>query len=399
MKRKLIQLANDRTAALDAAKAALDAGNQAEYTSQMEKVANLNTEIDQVKNFLQEQERRILEDAPTGAEARDIAEDRGVKLMNGDPVTFSSAEIRRAFNSLTIGGTLVQPTGADSEIHGDGGAISSILDMVYVEDLTGLGSFEVPYLITELGAVAGKIDANSGVARTPGADPTFGVSQLKPYEATVTAFVDRNIAKLSPARYYEKVQSQALRALRKKVVGLIVNGDSEATHVFQGIKNAANKEGAAIVQAETYSAIGVNTLDSIYFAYGADTELGGTTALFLTKAELKAIGALRGTNEKGRLFKITPSGNGNTGVIADGGLVVPYVLVSDLDDGAMIYGNPLTFMLGLFGGYEIRIDESVKSIERMHTILGDVAVGGNIIEHHGLEYITKHSGSGEASLG
>lgn len=399
MKRKLIQLANDRTAALAAAEAALNAGAKAEYASQMEKVTNLNTEIDRVKNFLQEQECRILEDIPTGAEARDMAEDRGAKLMNGDSVTFSSVEIRWALNSLTIGGTLVQPTGADSEIHGEGGAISSILDMVQVEDLTGLGSYEVPYLITELGAVAGKIDTNSGGARTGSTDPTFGISQLKPYEATVTAFVDRNIAKLSPARYYEKVQSQALRALRKKVVGLIVNGDTESTHVFQGIKNAANKAGTAIVQAETYSSIGVNTLDSIYFSYGADTELGGSTVLFLTKAELKAIGALRGTNEKGRLFKITPSGNGNTGVIADGGLVVPYVLVSDLDADAMIYGNPLTFLLGLFGGYEIRIDESVKSIERMHTILGDVAVGGNIIEHHGLEYITKLSGSGTPTLG
>jgi len=389
MKRKLIQLANDRTAALDAAKAAFEAGNQAEYDSQMEKVTNLNDEIQKVQNFLHEQERQVLENVPTGAEARDMAEERGSQLMRGEAVSFSPVEVRRALNSVTIGGTLVQPTGADSEIHGEGAAISSILDMVSVEDLTGLGQYEVPYLITELGAQVGKIDTNSGVARTGSTDPTFGIAQIKPYEATVTAYVDRNIAKLTPARYYEKVQAQALRALRKKVVGLIVNGDSENTHVFQGIKNATNKAGTAIVQAETYTAIDVNTLDNIYFAYGADTELGGTTTLFLTKAELKAIGALRGTNEKGRLFKITPSGNGNTGVIADGGLVVPYVLVSDLAADAMIYGNPLTFLLGLFGGYEIRIDESVKSIERMHTILGDVAVGGNIIEHHGLEYITK----------
>jgi len=45
MKRKLIALATDRTAALNAAQAALEAGNQTEYQSQMEKVANMNAEI------------------------------------------------------------------------------------------------------------------------------------------------------------------------------------------------------------------------------------------------------------------------------------------------------------------------------------------------------------------
>jgi hypothetical protein len=44
------------------------------------------------------------------------------------------------------------------------------------------------------------------------------------------------------------------------------------------------------------------------------------------------------------------------------------------------------YLLGLFGGYEIRIDESVKAIERMHTILGDVSIGGNVIEHEGFVY-------------
>ena len=40
------------------------------------------------------------------------------------------------------------------------------------------------------------------------------------------------------------------------------------------------------------------------------------------------------------------------------------------------------------GIYEIRIDESVKAIERMHTILGDVALGGNVIEHEGFVYFS-----------
>ena len=130
----------------------------------------------------------------------------------------------------------------------------------------------------------------------------------------------------------------------------------------------------------------MNTLDDLYFAYGADTELAGEAVLQLTKADLKAFGQLRGTNEKGRLFTITPQGNGNRGIIADGGVQIPYVLVPDLSSGDLIYGNPLHYMLGLFGDYEIRVDESVKAVERMHTILGDVAIGGNVVEHRGFVY-------------
>ena len=40
-------------------------------------------------------------------------------------------------------------------------------------------------------------------------------------------------------------------------------------------------------------------------------------------------------------------------------------------------------MLGLFGGYSVRIDESYKAGERLITVLGDVQAGGNLIRHNG----------------
>lgn len=384
MKRKLIQLANDRTAALDAAKAAFEAGNQAEYDSQMEKVTNLNGEIEKVKDFLKEQERHVLENPPTGAEARDMAEERGAILLRGDSVNFGSTEIlRELINSVTITGTLVQPNGAGSEIRGGDGAISSLLDQVTVEDLTGLASYGQPYVISEFDATPADIVAKSGQARTDSADPTFGIAEIKPIELTTTSYVDRNISKLSPANYYEKVRGMAIRALRRKAVGLIVNGDGAASPVMFGIKNAKNKAGAAICATKNLTAIDVNTLDELYFDYGADSEVGGVAGLLLCKKDLKKIGQLRGTNEKGRLFKIVPTGNGNTGMISDGGLNIPYTLVPDLSELDLIYGNLRNYMLGLFGGYEVRIDDSVKAVERMHTILGDAAIGGNVVEHQG----------------
>lgn len=390
MKRKLIALANDRTAALNAAEAAYKAGNQAEYNSQMEKVANLDKEIETVKNFLQAQERQILESTPSAAETRDMAEERGNLLMQHKDVRLPENEVLRCLrNSVTITGALVQPTGAGSEIHGGNAPISSILDMVRVEDYTGLSGWEEAYLITESGAEVNDPVAKSGQARGNTASPTFGVAQIVPMEVSVTDFVDKSISDLSPARYYEKVLSLALRALRREAVKIIVNGAVDGTKTIYGIKTAKNKAGAAITKAGTYTAIDENTLDELYFAYGSDSELAGGAVLQLTKADLKAIGRLRGTNEKRRLFTITPGGNGNTGVIADGGVQLPYVLVPGLSAGDLIYGAPMNYILGLFGDYSIRVDESVKSIERMHTILGDVKLGGNVVEHEGFVYYSK----------
>ena len=387
MKKRLIALAAERTTALNAATAAREAKNETEFSAQMEKVYNLNAEIEKVQSLIAEQERQILTAQPSAAEVRDMAAERGVQLMNRQSVKISNVEIRRALrNAVTITGQIVQPTGAGSEIHGGDSAIASILDLVRVEDMSGLSGWEEPYVITEGKAVTADPVAKSGTARAASTDPTFGIAQIIPMEITTTSYVDRNIGTLSPARYFEKVQALALRALRRDAVKMIVNGAVDGTKTSYGIKTAKNKANNNITKIDTYTAIDENTLDDLYFDYGADSELGGEAVLQLTKADLKAIGQLRGTNEKQRLFTITPQGNGNRGVIADGGVQIPYVLVPQLTAGDLIYGNPMHYLLGLFGDYEIRVDESVKSIERMHTILGDAMIGGNVVEHEGFVY-------------
>ena len=106
--------------------------------------------------------------------------------------------------------------------------------------------------------------------------------------------------------------------------------------------------------------------------------------MLLTKSNLKLLGQLRGTNEKRRLFTITPdAGNANTGVIVDGGVVIPYALIDDVGASSLLYGDLMNFEVGLFGEYSIRVDESVKAVDRMVAILGDAFVGGNLIRHKG----------------
>lgn len=385
MRRKLNDLMNQRTAQLTAAETALNAGNQEEYNSAMEKVRNLNGEIQRINDLIAEQEREVANRPPSHAEQLDMAEDRGAALMRGEAVTFSAADVRRGLvNQTTIAtGTLVEPTGVGSAIHdGHHGVVASIVDQVHVVDLTGMGSFLEPYVKEEIDAQGGDSKTLAGTARAA-TDPTFGIAELKPYEVNTTSFVDRNIARLSPAAYYAKVQEMAMRALRRKVGGLIVNGDGTESPTFYGIKNAKNKAGENIFAGEELgAAIAADTMDKLYFAYGSEEAVGANARVLLTKASLKGIGALRGANEKRRLFEILPE-TPNTGVIRDGGVVIPYTLVPDVGDTNLLYGDPMNFELGLFGEFTVRVDESVKAVERMTAILGDVFVGGNLIADKG----------------
>lgn len=403
LRRDLNDQINQRTARLEAAEAALSAGNQTDYASAMEDVTNLNGSIQNIQNLLVEQDRKILTaPATSAAEQRDMAEARGASLMRGDAITFSTDEVRRAvMNQVTLATTtLVEPTGAGSNIRDPlGNVVSSIVDQVYVQDLTGMGAFLEPYVITETVAEGGKVKTRAGTARAASTDPTFGVAKISPYELNVTQYVDRNISRLSPAAYYEKIYNMAMRAMRRKLAGLIVNGDGQATPDMFGIKTAKNVAGSLIYGSVNVEAVDESLLDTLFFAYGSDEAIGQNARLYLNKADLKAIGMVRNANKE-RVFKIRPEGgNPNMGTIEDGGTVIPYTIVSDLTalsastKGAsaiqtMVYGDPANYELGLFGDFTVRVDESIKGVERMVTILGDAMVGGNLIVDKGFVVAT-----------
>lgn len=385
MRRKLIDLCNTRSKELEKAEAAINANDQETYSACMVKIKNMNTEIENIQALIREQDRKVTEAPANPAEQRDMAEERGAILMRGDDVVISAADVRRFLNSTTVAtGTIVQPTGAGSMIHDPvGNQVSSIIDQVTVQDLTGMGAYQEPYVKTEMEAQSGKVDTVAGTARTE-SDPTFGVAELRPREVSVTSFVDRNISRLSPADYYAKVMAMAMRAMRRVVAKMIITGDGEGSPAMFGITNAKNKASENIFAEETITAIDATTLDQLYFAYGSDVAIGANARLLLTKKNLKAFGALRGTNEKRRLLDIVPDmANPNTGIIRDGGVVIPYTISSDVTDQKLLYGDPANYLLGLFGGYTIRVDESVKAVERMYAILGDVMVGGNLVVDKG----------------
>ncbi len=410
MRRKLTEKLQERTELLEKAEGLLQDGKREEYRAEMDKVKSMNGEIEEIKGLIQEQDRKFMEKAPDGAEERDKAAERGNLLMKGQEVKFSALEVSKALflpqsaveKSVTLAtGTLAQPTGAGTNIRDPlGNGVGAIIDQVYVQDLTGMSAFLEPYVISELDAKGAKVATAAGTARTASSDPTFGVAKIAPYELTTTSYVDRNIGRLTPANYYAKVFAMAIRALRRSTVKMIFNGDGQATNEMFGIKTAKNVAGNAIYATKEVSAVDADLLTNLMFAYGGDEMLGGSCRLYLNKADLLALGKLRGTNEKRRLFDIVPDvGNPNTGTIREGGTIVPYSIASDLTalTGAdatsaavqtMVYGDPMNYELGLFGDYTVRVDESVKAVERMYTILGDAMVGGNLIVDKGFVVAT-----------
>lgn len=364
------------------------------------KIGNINKDIDALKFSMAEQERKMDTYQPSAAEARDEAEERGAQLMRGEGITFTAAELRRGIrniarvdNSLTLATTtLVEPTGAGTNIRDPlGNNVSALIDQVYVQDLTGMASFHEPYVITEIDAKGDNVKTNAGKARTDSADATWGVAKIAPYELNVTSYVDRNISRLSPAAYFEKVYGMALRAMRRKTCEMIINGDGQSSPDMFGITNAKNVAGANIFASITSLPMDASALDELFFAYGSDTVLGLGARVILTKSQLKALGKLRNANFE-RVFKISPdAGNPNTGMIDDGGTKHPYTLVPG-DGTKIIYGDPMNYELGLFGGFTVRVDESIKGVERMLTILGDAMVGGNLIADKGMVVATLAEG-------
>ena len=400
MRRKYNDLLAKRAGMLTEAETLLKDGKREDYKSKMAEIGNINDEITEVKAFIDEQDRQFLERKDDPGEEKDKAAERGNTLMKGGSIALSAQEVRKglylASKSVTLATTtLVEPTGAGRNIRdGIGNMVSSIIDQVYVQDLTGMGSFLEPYVISELDAKGGKVSTNAGKARTASSDPTFGVAKISAYELNTTSYVDRNISRLSPADYYGKIYNMAMRAMRRKLAALIVNGDGQASPDMFGIKNAKNVAGTVIAASVDISAIDENLLDTLFFQYGSDEAIGQNARLLLNKADLAAIGKLR-NSDKQRVFKINPTaGNPNTGTIEDGGNIVPYTIVSDLTAlsastagsaaiQTMLYGDPANYELGLFGDYTVRVDDSVKAVERMVTILGDAMVGGNLIVDKG----------------
>ena len=383
---RLNDLKSQRASFLENAENQLNAGNTAEYKSLLAKAQELNPQIEDLDNLVKEYDRYDIVRAPKfGTDSKDMQE-MGKMLMAGERVGFATDLVKQALvkNAVTFSGELVAPTGGSSQVHdGFNAQVSGLIDQVRVETFDGLAAWEESYLKSIQTATHGNPEDVAGTTRAD-SSPEWRKAKLMAHEVQTTSFVDRNISKLSPVAYASRVQGYALRALRREVNNLIVNGDGAGSPEVFGMINAKNTQAENIfATAASVTAIDADALRSLVFGYGGDEELSASARLILNKVNLEKLGKIKiGADDNRPLFDISQTGN--TGTIKAGGLIVPYTIASAIGSNKLAYGDPMSYLLALFGSYTVRVDESVKSVERMIAILGDVLVGGNLVVDKGM---------------
>lgn len=383
---RLNDLKSQRATILENAEKELTAGNLNEHKSLMAKAQAMNPEIENLDALVKEYDRYDIVHAPKfGSDPKDMKA-MGEMLLAGERVGFASDLVKQALvtNAATVfSGELVTPTGGSSQLNdGFNAQVSGLIDQVRVETFDGLHAWEEGYLKSIQTATHGSPATVGGTTRAD-SSPEWRKAKLAAHEVQTTAFVDRNISKLSPVAYASKVQGYALTALRREVNNLIINGDGAGSPEIFGLINAKNTEAENIFDTSSVTAIDADTLRSLVFGYGGSEELTPNARLILDKVNLDVLGKIKiGADDNRPLFDISLTGN--SGTIKSGGLIVPYTIASAIGSKTLAYGDPMAYLLALFGPYTIRVDESRRIVERELTIAGDVLVGGNLTVDKGM---------------
>lgn len=335
---------------------------------------------------------KVVEPAKAPEVMEDEAESRARALLETGKATVSGSEARAA---LISGGTLVTPTGVDGINDSVGAKVSSIIDLIKVEDCVGMGSNKVAYADTDASA-AGTQTEGQTIANADDSG-TYGYVTISPTSVLSLAYISKQAKKQTPLKYEEKVKANALLALRKKVAAIVTSALQAST---------LNTTLTAALDSNSKGKIDEKTLRNIVFAYGGDEGIEGEAVLFLNKTDLIAFGDVRGTNEKKAVYEIIPDGsNPNTGVIRDGGLSVRYCINSGLNACAgtaqsssaakktMFYGNPRCLELDIFSDYELKVSEDFAFDKLLDTIRGDIEAGADVVVKNGFVAYTIAKGS------
>lgn len=281
------------------------------------------------------------------------AEARAKQLHESGKTVIDNAEARAV---LVSSGKLATPTEVSGINDILGARVSSIVDMVKVVDASNMGAYKVAYM---------KNDAVAATTTEGGeynaSEPTFGFVEITPQTETVLSSISKQARKQTPLTYAAKVNESALVALRRRAAAII----TEKT-----LASALNVSKKGVALDEKF-------LRTVALSYGGDESVIGAAVLQINKADLIALGDVRGSDKK-PVYEITPdTSNPNTGIIKDGGLSVTYVINSNLS-GKQIYGQLQNFELAMFSDYEINVSEDFAFNKGMLTISGDVQLGGDV---------------------
>lgn len=366
----------------------------------VENIDALNTEADQllaernkilenIQNY--QQLRQKIADGSIGTSV-DIGgntdaenfEERAKKFASTKRTSIATTQLRAA---LVSSGKLAMPTAVSGINDTVGAKHSSIIDLVKIVDCGGMGSNKVAYIDTDADAAAEHTEGSAATAK----EATFGYVEITPKTLATYAQISEQAKNQTPLQYEAKVQEQALISLRKAAVKLVISKLKAS---------ALNKAVNASVSSAKKGILDENTLTDFLLEYGGDESIVGDAVLFLNKKDLRAIGKIRGTQDKKKVYEIVPDGsNPNVGIIKDGGLAIKYCICSELaacTDTAqgsaaiptMFYGNPQCLELDLFTDYKVKVSEEFAFTSLMDTILGSVSLGADVVAKNGFVALT-----------
>ena len=281
------------------------------------------------------------------------AEARAKQLHESGKYVIDNAEARAV---LVSAGKLATPTEVAGINDILGARVSSIVDMVKIVDASGMGAYKVAYQLTDAAAATTAEGADYNES-----EPTFDFVEIVPQTETVIGYISKQARKQTPLAYAAKVNESALVGLRRRAAAVITE---------KLLASALN-----VKLDET--ALDEKFLRKLALSYGGDESVVGAAVLQINKADLIALGDIRGSDKK-PVYEITPdASNPNTGIIKDGGLAVTYVINSNLA-GKQVYGQMKNFELALFSNYEINVSDDFKFNKGLLAIAGDVQLGGDV---------------------
>nr|DAE79580.1 MAG TPA: major capsid protein [Caudoviricetes sp.] len=366
----------------------------------VENIDALNTETDQllaernkilenIQNY--QQLRQKIADGSIGTSVNiggntdaENFEERAKKFASTKRTSIATTQLRAA---LVSSGKLATPTAVSGINDTVGAKHSSIIDLVKIVDCGGMRSNKVAYIDTDADAAAEHTEGSAATAK----EATFGYVEITPKTLATYAQISEQAKNQTPLQYEAKVQEQALISLRKAAVKLVISKLKAS---------ALNKAVDASVSSAKKGILDENTLTDFLLEYGGDESVVGEAVLFLNKKDLRAIGKIRGTQDKKKVYEIVPDGsNPNVGIIKDGGLAIKYCICSELAacvDTAqgsaaiptMFYGNPQCLELDLFTNYQVKVSEEFAFTSLMDTILGSVSLGADVVAKNGFVSLT-----------
>ena len=270
--------------------------------------------------------------------------------------------------ALLSTGQIATPT-AVGGVNGLAEIGAGIVDDVKAVALTGNGAYKVAYKNTN--AVAAAVTDGQPISST---EPTFGVVTINPAEWGTLDTISNQVKKVSPLAYEAEVENSAVIALREYASDKII---------------AAVQ--ASDLAGEITQAIDKDYLTGLLLSY---TSIAGKgeVVLYLNQTDLKALGAVRGTNEKRRLFDITfDPGTTKSGVISENGMACKFRVIDKLTTGTQLFGQPKTIEMPMWDGYRIDTDEGGKYFEaNMIAVRGLQTANADLCAKHGM-YVVSNS--------